>query len=103
MVKDIIDDVNRLIDLKLKFTKTKTPTERTNLKRQVDALANALANLGIKKRDKVVVFLPTCPQFIISDFAILKTGATLVPSSPLLKAPTSPSVLRPPSGNTMYE
>ena len=57
------------------------------LKRQVDALANALANLGIKKGDKVVVFLPTCPQFIISDFAILKTGATLVPSSPLLKAP----------------
>ncbi len=57
------------------------------LKRQVDTLANALVNLGIKKGDKVIVFLPTCPQFIISDFAILKTGATLVPSSPLLKAP----------------
>lgn len=57
------------------------------LKRQVDSLANALMNLGIKKGDNVVVFLPTCPQFMISDFAILKTGATLVPSSPLLKAP----------------
>jgi long-chain acyl-CoA synthetase len=57
------------------------------LKRQVDTLANALVNLGVKKGDKVIVFLPTCPQFIISDFAILKTGATLVPSSPLLKAP----------------
>jgi long-chain acyl-CoA synthetase len=57
------------------------------LKLQVEKFTNALVNLGIKKGDKVVVFLPTCPQFMISDFAILKTGATLVPSSPLLKAP----------------
>jgi len=57
------------------------------LKRQVDRLANALIALGTKKGDTVIVFLPTCPQFIISDFAILKTGAILVPCSPLLKAP----------------
>ena len=57
------------------------------LKRQVDSLANALMNLGVKKGDNVIVFLPTGPQFIISDFGVLKAGATLVPSSPLLKAP----------------
>ncbi|MBE9521992.1 MAG: AMP-binding protein [Proteobacteria bacterium] len=57
------------------------------LKLQVDKLANALAKLGTKKGNTIMVFLPTCPQFIISDFAILKTGATLVPCSPLLKAP----------------
>jgi len=57
------------------------------LKRQVDTLANALIALGIEKGDTIIVFLPTCPQFIISDFAILKTGAILVPCSPLLKAP----------------
>ena len=57
------------------------------LRGQVDRFANALNRLGIKKCDTVIVFLPTCPQFIISDFAILKTGATLVPCSPLLKAP----------------
>jgi len=57
------------------------------LKGQVDRLANALIALGTKKGDTVIVFLPTCPQFIISDFAILKTGAILVPCSPLLKAP----------------
>jgi long-chain acyl-CoA synthetase len=44
-------------------------------------------NLGVKKGDNIIVFLPTGPQFIISDFAVLKAGATLVPSSPLLKAP----------------
>ena len=57
------------------------------LRLQVDKLANALAKLGAKKGHTIMVFLPTCPQFIISDFAILKTGATLVPCSPLLKAP----------------
>jgi len=57
------------------------------LKRQVDSLANALVNLGVKKGDNIIIFLPTGPQFIISDFAVLKAGATLVPSSPLLKAP----------------
>ena len=57
------------------------------LKRQTDAMAKALASLGTQKGDRIVVFLPTCPQFIISDFAILKTGAVLVPCSPILKAP----------------
>jgi long-chain acyl-CoA synthetase len=57
------------------------------LKRQSDALANALTHLGVRKGDRVIVFLPTCPQFIISDFAILKAGAVLVPCSPILKAP----------------
>lgn len=57
------------------------------LKGQVDRFANALAKLGIRKGDRIIVFLPTCPQFIISDFAILKNGAVLVPCSPLLKAP----------------
>ena len=57
------------------------------LKRQSDALANALTNLGVRKGARVIVFLPTCPQFIISDFAILKAGAVLVPCSPILKAP----------------
>ena len=57
------------------------------LKDQVERFAHALNKLGIRKGDTVIVFLPTCPQFIISDFAILKAGAILVPCSPLLKAP----------------
>ena len=56
------------------------------LKNKADSLATALSNLGTGKGHKVIVFLPTCPQFVISDFAILKTGATLVPCSPILKA-----------------
>ena len=53
----------------------------------VDRFANALHNLGLEKGERVVVFLPTCPQYIISDFAVLKNGAVIVPASPYLRAP----------------
>lgn len=55
------------------------------LKNYADSLANALASFGVKKGDKVASILPTCPQYIIATFGILKTGATHVPCSVLHK------------------
>jgi long-chain acyl-CoA synthetase len=57
----------------------------SELRDYVDRLSNALAGLGIKRGDKVATILPNCPQFIISDFAVSKTGAALVPCSTLHK------------------
>ncbi len=57
------------------------------LKLQVDKFATALLALGIKKGDRVATILPNCPQYIISDFAILRLGAIHVPLSILHKAP----------------
>lgn len=57
------------------------------LKLYADKLATALAELGVKKGDKVALILPNCPQYIVSDFAVLKTGAAIVPCSILHKAP----------------
>jgi len=51
------------------------------LKLHVDKLATALADLGVKKGERVATILPTCPQFVISDHAILKLGAVHVPCS----------------------
>jgi len=51
-----------------------------------DRLAAALADLGVKKGDKVATVLPNCPQFMISDFGIMKTGAAHVPCSVMHKA-----------------
>ncbi len=53
------------------------------LKVLVEKLAAALVSLGVKKGDRVCLFLPNCIEFIISDWAILKTGATVVPTSVL--------------------
>jgi len=57
------------------------------LKLQVDKFATALSDLGIKKGDRVATILPNCPQYVISDFAILRIGAIHVPLSILHKAP----------------
>jgi long-chain acyl-CoA synthetase len=51
------------------------------LKNRVERLASALAALGVSKGDRVCVYLPNCPEFIISDWAIQKAGAAIVPTS----------------------
>ncbi len=45
--------------------------------------ANALINLGVKQGDRVAVFLPNVPQFIIAYFGALKAGAVVTSISPL--------------------
>ncbi|HLE75713.1 MAG TPA: AMP-binding protein, partial [Candidatus Bathyarchaeia archaeon] len=50
-----------------------------------DQFAAALAKLGVKKGDRVAIFLPNIPQFVIAYFGILKAGAVLTAISPLHK------------------
>lgn len=40
-------------------------------------LATALADLGVKQGDRVALFMPNCPQFAVSYYAVLGyTGGT---------------------------
>lgn len=48
-------------------------------------LASALYNLGIREFDKVAIWLPNCPEFIYSFFAILRLKATVVPLNSMFK------------------
>jgi long-chain acyl-CoA synthetase len=50
---------------------------------QVDQFAAALASLGVKKGDRVCIFLPNCTEFILSDWAVMRAGAVVVPTSVL--------------------
>jgi long-chain acyl-CoA synthetase len=45
--------------------------------------ANALVKLGVEKSDRVAVFLPNVPQFIIAYFGALEAGAVITTISPL--------------------
>ncbi|HSB04396.1 MAG TPA: AMP-binding protein [Thermodesulfobacteriota bacterium] len=49
----------------------------------IHRLAAALTQLGVKKGDKVMIYLSNSPQWIISFFAILKIGAIAVPVPPI--------------------
>lgn len=55
------------------------------LNTQVDQLATALAILGVKKGDRVAIYLPNTPQFIITYYAVSKLGAINTAISPLYK------------------
>lgn len=53
------------------------------LAKLTDKLAHSLLELGVTKGIRVGLFLPNCPQYIISYFAILKAGGIVVNFSPL--------------------
>lgn len=50
-----------------------------------DKMAVVLQGLKVQKGDRVALFLPNCPQFVISHFGILKAGGITVPFNPTYK------------------
>lgn len=57
----------------------------SELKDQVDKFATALQQMGVESKDKVALFLPNIPQFVISYYGALKAGAIVTAISPLYK------------------
>lgn len=52
-----------------------------------DHLAAALVDMGVKKGDRVGIFMPNTPQFVMAYFGILKAGGVVVATNPLYTAP----------------
>ena len=53
------------------------------LKHLIDRFATALDALGLGKDEKVMLYIPNCPQFVIGYFAAQRIGAIPVPVSPI--------------------
>lgn len=53
------------------------------LKELIDRFATGLNALGVGKGDKVIIYLPNTPQFVIAFYAIIVIGAIPVPVSPV--------------------
>ena len=49
----------------------------------IDRFAGALHNLGVKKGDRVMIYVSNCVQWVIAFFGIQKVGAVAVPVSPI--------------------
>src|SRR5512144_2801325 len=49
---------------------------------QTDHMAAALVEMGVKKGDRVGIFMPNVPQFIVAYFGILKAGGVVVAINP---------------------
>ena len=48
-----------------------------------ERFAGALQDLGVKKGDRVMLYIPNCIQWVIAFLGIQKMGAVLVPVSPI--------------------
>ena len=48
-----------------------------------ERFAGALVDLGVKKGDRVMIYIPNCIQWIIAFLGIQKIGAVIVPVSPI--------------------
>src|SRR5512144_1652889 len=59
--------------------------------KEMDALTNsvaaALVDMGVKKGDRVGIFMPNTPQFVMAFFGILKAGGVVVATNPLYTPP----------------
>jgi long-chain acyl-CoA synthetase len=48
-----------------------------------ERFAGALIDLGVKKGDRVIIYIPNCIQWVIAFLGIQKMGAVIVPVSPI--------------------
>ncbi len=58
----------------------------SRLEAQAQRFAASLQRLGVRKGDRVALYLPNCPQFVIAYQAILRVGGIAVPFNPLYSA-----------------
>ena len=54
-----------------------------DLNEAVDCLATGLLSLGIKERERIILYTPNTPQWVISWLAIQKIGGVVVPVAPI--------------------
>lgn len=69
--------------------RSETDTKYTygELNRLINRFGNALLEMGVAKGDRVAIYLPNSPEFIIAHFAIARIGAVAVPFNIMFKGP----------------
>jgi long-chain acyl-CoA synthetase len=55
----------------------------SRLSELIDRFADALYDLGVRDNDKVMIYIPNCPQFLIGYLGAHQIGAIPVPVSPI--------------------
>ena len=68
---------------KVALTSGETKITYARLDLLSNQFSNALAGLRVKKGDRVALYLPNIPEFVIAYFGVLKAGAAVTAISPL--------------------
>ena len=56
------------------------------LHRQAQALAGWLQARGVQRGDRVLIYLQSCPQFVVAFYAAQRADAVAVPVNPMNRA-----------------
>jgi fatty-acyl-CoA synthase len=62
------------------------PLSFAQLHSQATALAGWLQAHGVKKGDRVLLFMQNCPQFVVAFYAVQRADAVVVPVNPMNRA-----------------
>jgi fatty-acyl-CoA synthase len=62
------------------------PLSYAELRRQALAFAGWLQQQGVKKGDRVALFMQNCPQYAVAYYGIVRADAVVVPVNPMNKA-----------------
>lgn len=82
-VTDFLEQTVRLHGDKPGFDFMGQVTSWRDIGDQVNRMAKGLQSIGVKKGTRVGLFLPNCTYFLISYYAVLKAGGTVVNFNPL--------------------
>jgi len=58
-----------------------------DLDKLINRFGNSLLEMGVKKGDRVAIYLPNSPEFIIAHFAVARIGAVALPFNVMFKGP----------------
>lgn len=78
LIKILEENVKRFPDKPAVIFRDK-PITFLELRDRVFKFAYSLKDLGIKHQSKVAIYLPSCPEYIVSYLAVWFLGATVVP------------------------
>jgi long-chain acyl-CoA synthetase len=82
-LQEILSQTSKHFPNKTAITYNNQKITYAELKKLSDNFACALADLGVGKGERVAVFLPNIPQFVITFFGALKAGAVVTTISPM--------------------
>jgi acyl-CoA synthetase (AMP-forming)/AMP-acid ligase II len=85
LIRDLLEKQARDFPQKPAIIFQDIPVSFAQLKDTVFKLADSLAKFGIKKQDKVALYLPSGPEYVYSYLALFSMGATAVPLDFMLK------------------
>ncbi|WP_166261769.1 long-chain fatty acid--CoA ligase [Marinobacter salicampi] len=62
------------------------PITYSKLLQEVEAMAGYLQSEGVKKGDRVLLYMQNSPQYVVSYYAILRADAVVIPINPMNRA-----------------